>query len=102
MNVMESAVSLLCSYVMEGLSLRAARCSKETEQGGYHSACRNGVIARRDGPLRALGWATDDGTPWQAANVLQDYEVSCGPFNRVTKPEWYPPCYDMLFPRSVR
>ena len=41
-------------------------------------------------------WATDDGTPWQAVNVLQGYEVSCGPFNRVTKPEWYPPCYDNL------
>ncbi len=41
-------------------------------------------------------WATDDGTPWQAVNVLQGYEVSCDPFNRVTKPEWYPPCYDNL------
>ena len=25
-----------------------------------------------------------------------DAKGTCGPFNRVTKPEWYPPCYDNL------
>ena len=59
--------------------LQSARFANVTRQGGGLSACRNGVIARRDGPYCMLHWATDEKTPWQAANDLQGREQSMRP-----------------------
>lgn len=76
--------------------LQSARFANVTRQGGGLSACRNGVIARRDGPPRALAGPRMKERRGRRRMGFWDAKGTCGPFNRVTKPEWYPPCYDNL------
>lgn len=72
--------------------LQSARFASASRQGGGLSACRNGVIAQRDGAHRISSCIEMSERRGRRRMSIGEANNTCVPFNGVTKPERPPPC----------